>query len=79
LLAPAFTGIFAWPAALRLDGDNTWQQLPNVKRLFDAIDARPAAQRVQALKDRHAFKTDMDEVAQRAMFPRNERLKRPTA
>ena len=60
------------PAAL---GDNAWEQLPNVKRLLDAINARPAAQRAAAIKDRHAFKTEMDEEAQRAMFPQNERLK----
>lgn len=60
------------PAAL---GENAWEQLPNVKRLLDAINARPAAQRAAAIKDRHAFKTEMDEEAQRAMFPQNERLK----
>jgi GSH-dependent disulfide-bond oxidoreductase len=46
-----------------------------VKRLFDAINARPAAQRVATLKDRHAFKTEMDDEARRAMFPQNERLR----
>jgi GSH-dependent disulfide-bond oxidoreductase len=56
-------------------GDDAWKQLPNVKRLLDAINARPAAQRAAAIKDRHAFKTEMDEEAQRAMFPQNERLK----
>jgi GST-like protein len=56
-------------------GDDAWAQLPNVKRLFDAINARPAAQRAAALKDRHAFKTEMDDAARRAMFPQNERLK----
>ena len=60
------------PAAL---GENAWEQLPNVKRLLDTINARPAAQRAAAIKDRHAFKTEMDEEAQRAMFPQNERLK----
>jgi len=56
-------------------GDDAWKQLPNVKRLLDNINARPAAQRAAAIKDRHAFKTEMDEEAQRAMFPHNERLK----
>jgi GSH-dependent disulfide-bond oxidoreductase len=56
-------------------GDGAWDKLPHVKRLFDAISARPAAQRAAALKDRHAFKTEMDAQAQRAMFPQNERLK----
>jgi len=48
-------------------------KLVNVKRLVDEISARPAAQKAIALKDRHAFKTDMDEEAKRAMFPGNYR------
>ena len=48
-------------------------KLANVKRLVDEISARPAAQKAIALKDRHAFKTDMDEEAKRAMFPSNYR------
>jgi len=56
-------------------GDGAWEQLPNLKRHFDTISARPAAQRAAALKDRHAFKTEMDAEAHRAMFPQNERLK----
>lgn len=49
-------------------GDSAWGTLPNVKRWFDQISARPAAQRANALKDRFAFKTDMDEDARRHMF-----------
>ena len=33
--------------------------------------ARPAAARVQTLKEKHAFKTEMDDEARRAMFPSN--------
>ena len=58
-----------------LSGDDVWTKLPNVKRLMDEISARPAAQRADALKNRHAFKTEMDAEAHRAMFPQNERLK----
>ena len=36
---------------------------------------RPAAQRAEALKARHAFKAEMDDEAKRFMFPQNERLK----
>jgi GST-like protein len=43
-------------------------KLANVKRLVDEISARPAAQKAIALKDRHMFKTEMDEEARRAMF-----------
>jgi GST-like protein len=37
----------------------------------DEISARPAAERAIAIKDRHAFKTEMDEAALRNMFPSN--------
>jgi GST-like protein len=48
--------------------EDAWDSLPHVKRLLDAISARPAAQRALALKDRHAFKTEMDDAARRVMF-----------
>jgi len=43
-------------------------KLPNLKRLLDTIDARPAAQRALALKDRHTFKAEFDDEAKRYMF-----------
>jgi GSH-dependent disulfide-bond oxidoreductase len=52
----------------------TWTRYPNVKRLLDTINARPAAHRAEAMKTQHAFKTEMDEQAKRFMFPQNERL-----
>ena len=62
--------VWGWARAVPFAlGADAWAQLPNVKRLFDAVSARPAAQRASALKDRHAFKTDMDDEARRAMFP----------
>ncbi|CAJ3039647.1 glutathione S-transferase [Burkholderia pseudomallei] len=36
--------------------------------------ARPAAQRADALKARHAFKVEFDDEARRALFPQNARL-----
>ena len=42
--------------------------MPNLRRLLDEIGARPAAQRVATLTDRHAFKAEMDEAARRHMF-----------
>ena len=51
-----------------------FERYPHVKRLLDEINARPAAARVEALRQRHSFKTEMDEEARRAMFPQNERL-----
>ena len=50
-------------------GDDAFATLPNVKRHLDEINARPAAARALALKDRHAFKAEMDEAARLAMFP----------
>ncbi len=59
-----------------LGGDDTWARLPNVKRLLDELNARPAAQRVEALRTSFTWKSEMDDVAKRAMFPQNERLKK---
>ncbi len=50
-------------------GAEAYATLPNVKRHVDDISARPAAIRAIALKDKHGFKTDMDEAARIAMFP----------
>jgi GST-like protein len=49
-------------------GDDAWEALPNLKRWFDEVSARPAAARAGALKDRHTFKADWDEEARRIMF-----------
>ena len=54
------------PVVLGADG---YAALPHVKRHCDAISARPAAERANALKDRHVFKAEMDEAAKLAMFP----------
>lgn len=55
-------------------GAEAWDKLPNLKRLFDEISARPAAIRAEALKEKHGFKTDFDDEARRNMFPQNARL-----
>jgi len=62
------------PFVLGLEPAAAWARYPNVKRLLDTINARPAVARVEALRQRHAFKTEMDDEARRAMFPQNERL-----
>jgi GSH-dependent disulfide-bond oxidoreductase len=49
-------------------GEDAWESLPHLKRWFDLINARPAAIRANALKDKHAFKADMDAEARRHMF-----------
>ena len=64
--------VWGWARAVPfILGDDAWEKLPNLRRLFDEISARPAAQRANALKDKHAFKTEMDEEARRNMFPQN--------
>jgi GST-like protein len=52
-------------------GDEAWTTFPNVKRLVDEINERPAASRANALKDRHSFKPELDEEARRIMYPQN--------
>jgi GST-like protein len=64
--------VWGWARLLaRVLDDAAWDELPHLKRMIDEIDARPAAQRATALKDRHAFKTEMDAQAHRFMFPSN--------
>jgi len=48
-----------------------WDDLTNLKRLIDDITARPAAKRVIALTEKHAFKTEQDAESNRYMFPSN--------
>jgi GST-like protein len=61
--------VWGWArAAERALGEEGWKKLPNVKRHLDEINARPAAVRANALKDRFQFKTEMDEEARRFMF-----------
>jgi GSH-dependent disulfide-bond oxidoreductase len=50
-------------------GPDAIKGLPNVQRHLEEVTARPAAARALALKDRHTFKTEMDDVARLAMFP----------
>lgn len=67
--------VWGWARAVPFAlGDAAWSKLPHVKRLFDEINARPAAQRAEALRTRHAFKAEVDADARRAMFPQNARL-----
>lgn len=49
-------------------GEDGWPRFPNLKRLHDEISARPAAAGAVALKDKFAFKTEMDDEARAHMF-----------
>ena len=55
-------------------GEDALTKLANLERLVDEISGRPAAKRAVALKDRHQFKTEMDDEARRYLFPQNVRL-----
>jgi GSH-dependent disulfide-bond oxidoreductase len=67
--------VWGWARAVPfIFGPEAWTKLPNLKRLLDEINARPAAVRAEALASKHEFKKDMDEEARRNMFPSNQRL-----
>lgn len=67
--------VWGWARALPfILGPDVWQTYPNLKRQLDEISARPAAQRAEALKSRHAFKADVDEEALRHLFPQNAKV-----
>ena len=50
-------------------GQEAPKQFPNLQRHMAEISARPAAVKALALKEKHAFKAEMDEAAKLAMFP----------
>jgi len=59
-------------ASFALPGsDDPLSAFPNIKRWFQAIDARPAVARARTLGKDHVFKREMDEAAKRALFPSN--------
>ncbi|WP_108661392.1 glutathione S-transferase family protein [Acuticoccus kandeliae] len=63
--------VWGWASRIpfMFDDANAMAQFPNIKRLTDWIDERPAAARVRALMERHAFKPVLDEDAKRHMYP----------
>ena len=52
-------------------GEDPLDQFPNVKRWFEAINARPAAARAREVGKDLEFKKERDEDALRALFPQN--------
>ena len=61
--------VWGWARLLpNVLGEGAAGKYPNVKRLVDEISARPAAAKAVALKDKHKFKTEMDDEAKNAMF-----------
>jgi len=52
-------------------GENPLAAYPNLKRLFETVDARPAASRARQVGQDHPFKRVNDEETKRALFPSN--------
>ena len=74
MLGDAYTivdmAVWGWSRLLpNVLGPEAPKQYPNLQRHLGEISARPAAVKALALKDKHAFKTEMDEAARIAMFP----------
>jgi GST-like protein len=67
--------VWGWARMIpRFLGPEGFAGLPNVKRHLEAVNARPAAQRAEALKERFSFKQEMDDQTRKALYPQNERL-----
>ncbi|HEY0296072.1 MAG TPA: glutathione binding-like protein [Bordetella sp.] len=58
-------------ARVRKGEDDPLGPFPNLKRLFETVDARPAVARARAVGQDHAFKKINDEETKRALFPSN--------
>ncbi len=56
---------------VRKGADDPLGPFPNLKRLFETVDARPAAARARAVGKDHDFKKVVDEDTKRALFPSN--------
>ena len=61
--------VWGWARALPFVlGAEAWTTYPNVKRLLDTVNARPAAARAEALKNQHQFKAELDAEARQHLF-----------
>jgi len=56
---------------VRKGADDPLGPFPNLKRLFETVNARPAALRARAVGKDHVFKKVNDEETKRALFPSN--------
>ena len=54
-----------------LNDENAFDATPNLKRWFQAIDARPATAQARTLSKKFTFKVEFDEETQRSLFPQN--------
>jgi GST-like protein len=61
--------LWGWCRGLAyLMGEDAWTRFPNVARLYQQINARPAALRVAELPARFAFKQETDEQTRASLF-----------
>ena len=61
--------VWGWARAVPfILGESAWTKMPHLKRLFDEVSGRPAAQRADALKEKHSFKAERDDEWRRHMF-----------
>ena len=56
---------------VRKGADDPLASFPNLKRLFETVNARPAVVRARAVGKEHPFKKVNDEETRRALFPSN--------
>lgn len=56
---------------VRKDAEDPLGPYPNLKRLFEMVDARPAAMRARDVGKDHPFKKVNDDETRRALFPSN--------
>jgi GST-like protein len=78
IVGEAFTiaDISAWgwldrAARVRKGAEDPLAPFPNLKRLFETVEARPAVARARAVGKDHPFKRTSDEDSRRALFPSN--------
>ena len=57
--------------APRVLGDGALEKFPHLKRWFEEVNGRPAAQRAKLVGKDIAFKRDFDEETKRILFPQN--------
>jgi GST-like protein len=56
---------------VRKGAEDPLAPFPNLKRLFETVDARPALARARDIGKDHPFKRVNDEETKRALFPSN--------
>lgn len=64
--------LYGWAASAGfIFGEKGLADYSNVTRLMDEMNARSAVVRALQIKNKHTFKTELDEQARKAMFPQN--------